>query len=337
MDKLIQIADRLSKLSFNFSYKKILDRKNAVFVVDNKLVDIYKFNLKKSFLIDAKEKNKNLRTVENIYDFFMENNVNRQSEIIAIGGGITLDITSFAVSTFKRGCKLIFVPTTLLAMVDASVGGKTAVNYKNFKNLIGTFYPADEILFDFNFINTLPEKEIQNGIAEILKTALIYDNGVFKRVLSKKNIIDKKIIIDTVLTKSEICSKDPYDKNIRKILNFGHTFAHILETLSDFKISHGLAVAFGIIVASHLSYKMRYLTYDDFNTIKNLFSEFDFSQILTFKDKLKNLSDELIINDKKNTGKLNLVLLSGLFKPFIYKTDNVKIVRDIILESLNLI
>ncbi len=331
---IYKIGSRNSEIIFTKHYKDFTDESN-VYIIDETVANLYAFNLKNSYIFKASEENKNHKTLNEIYAFFSKTGVTRNTNVVAIGGGTTLDIGGFAAATYKRGTKLIYIPTTLLAQVDASLGGKTAINFENIKNLIGTFYSADKIIIDDSFLKTLPRKEVANGFAEIFKTALIENNGVLSKL--KKFEIDTDIIKRTVRTKMEICQKDPFDQNIRKYLNLGHTFAHILESISNYAVPHGLAVATGIITASYLSYKLRYLTYDQFSFIKKTVSQFDFTPVTNHYHSIKNIDDKIILQDKKNDNAINLILLSSIFKPFIYKTNKINLIKEILVKTIDLI
>ena len=204
--------------------------------------------------INASEKNKNLDTVACIYKRLLEYNADRNSFVVAVGGGIVCDIAGFAASTFMRGIPFGFVPTTLLAQVDASVGGKNGVNFDGYKNMIGAFNQPCFVLCDTSMLKTLPERDFISGFAEIVKVAVIYSAELFE-YLEQNAVKDpeviKHLITEAVRIKAEVVKRDEREQNLRRILNFGHTFGHAIETLTG--ISHGEAVSIGMMIEARRS------------------------------------------------------------------------------------
>ncbi|MCD4796751.1 MAG: 3-dehydroquinate synthase, partial [Candidatus Cloacimonetes bacterium] len=248
--------------------------------------------------------------------------------IIGIGGGITTDITSFAASTYMRGCRLVLIPTTFLAMIDAAIGGKTAVNFNGIKNNIGTFYPAEKIIISTEFLKTLPEKEMKNGWAECLKMSLIKKSSLYDLLLSKADI--NKIIKKTIELKISICVKDPEDRGERRLLNLGHTFAHIIESISDYEISHGTAVSVGIRAAAKLSLKLGLINVDINEKINNILNMYNLPDYVDakYRDVLINKGESILNQDKKATSKLNLVLFKGFQEVFLKELNDKKVVLN---------
>ncbi len=216
------------------------------------------------YSINAAERNKSADQLSDIYSALIENGFGRDTLIIAIGGGITGDIAAYAASTYTRGVEIVHVPTTLLAMVDSSIGGKTGINFKSTKNIIGTFYQPEFVLIDTGFLGTLPEEEILCGFGEVLKYSLLIGNDFLSFVSKNQNKIlnldpEKllKVISVCVKFKSGIVEKDETEKlGLRKILNLGHTFAHAIEIEQNHRIKHGQAVIIGLVCALHLSNKL---------------------------------------------------------------------------------
>ena len=216
------------------------------------------FELKIAILPDG-ERYKNFFQVQNLYKTALKSGITRKCFAVAFGGGVIGDISGFFASTYMRGIKFFQIPTTLLAMVDASIGGKTAVNMKEGKNLIGTFYMPEAVLIDVDFLKTLPEKEFKNGLAEVIKYGAM--NKMFFESLKKnlKQILkkDEKILINTIKfcvnIKTEIVKRDFREKGLRQILNFGHTIGHAIESAGNYRTKHGFAVALGMIYEVLLS------------------------------------------------------------------------------------
>ena len=303
--------------------------------VPNKKVEIIKkkLNNKKvyNYRLEANEKNKNQKTINQILEVLLKKNFSRDDILISVGGGITGDIAGYAASIFKRGLKFINIPTTLLAQVDSSIGGKTGVNTKHGKNLIGSFYQPKLVISDIDFLKTLPKREIVCGYGEILKHSLISNknffhflNKNFEKILKFKSPYIEKTIFESCKIKKKIVEKDEKEKNIRKILNFGHTFAHAYEASLNFsgKLNHGEAVILGMNTALNFSKSNNFLPFNEFKMIKNHIKNFglphDIREYFSLKDVNKITS--FMINDKKNnTNKINLILLKRIGTPLINK------------------
>jgi 3-dehydroquinate synthase len=271
------------------------------------------------FKIVAGEESKSSGSVKKIYEVLVGKNFGRDTLIVSIGGGTIGDLGGFVASTYMRGVQLVHIPTTLLAAVDSSIGGKTAVNFLNVKNIIGTFYQPSLVFIDTNYLKSLPKDEIVSGTGEIIKYGFISDEGFYNYIYSNyssmvelKESVLQKTIFECVNYKLGIVSKDLFDtKGLRRILNFGHTFAHAFESYFNFRINHGKAVAAGIVAALFLSYRKKILNRERLNNLlglslimkgQNWISDFDCEKII-----------ELMKMDKKNKrGELNFVLLKNI-------------------------
>ncbi len=295
-------------------------------------------NNAKKVVIPAGEENKNLTSVEKIWLFLSKNGADRKSLLISIGGGMITDLGSFAASTFKRGLDFVNIPTTLLAQVDASVGGKTGFNFNGFKNEIGVFNQPKNVLIDTRFLQTLDHRNFISGYAEMIKHGLIHSPSHLNEVRSfNLEEPDYKIlagiIARSVAIKDHFVFEDPNEKNIRKALNFGHTFGHAFESLS-FKSSesilHGYAIAYGMIVELYLSHKLCNFSIELMNDLslwllsvygKPLLREEEYSEIYN-----------LMTHDKKNEGKrINFTLIPSVGEVLI----NQDCSREIIFEALD--
>lgn len=284
---------------------------NAFFIVDEKVASLYKniipSNSKRVFLFKANEKNKTLLNVEKMLKFLKNNGALRDSTLVAIGGGITGDTAAFTASLYMRGIKLIQIPTTLLSMLDSSVGGKTGVNLQGIKNNIGTFYQPKEVLIDCYFLNSLTNKEYLNGFAEAVKIAAVQDKEFFsyieeniKHILDRKKSVMEKLILKSCMLKAHVVEQDEKESGIRKLLNFGHTVAHGIESDSKYRVHHGYAVAMGMVYESQYALNNGYLDEETFNKIKNLLMKLKYPITYTPKDKEKML---LAISKDKKAGK----------------------------------
>lgn len=223
--------------------------------------------------IPSGEVHKARKTKEWIEDALLDRQFSKDSLLIALGGGTLMDITAFVASTFCRGVPLILIPTTLLGMVDACLGGKTAVNTPQGKNLIGSFYFPESIIIDASFLDSLPAKQRLNGKAEMIKYGLIHSKPLFEKL--EAGTPAQTLIADCLEIKKELVESDPYEeKGIRRILNFGHTIGHALEQIERYQIEHGEAIAIGLLLESWLSMRLGYLQQKDFERIANICRQF---------------------------------------------------------------
>ena len=323
-----------------------IDKYDHVFIITHsKIENLIKGSIffdfeYKSIIIDEGEGAKDLKTIDKIINVLALSGCNRDSLVVGLGGGVISDITGFVASIYMRGIDHILVPTTLLGMVDAAIGGKTGVNFLNQKNLIGTFKQPENIYIDLLFLNSLDKKEILNGFSEIVKYGLIYDKDLFfdlvdnfDNLISLENINQlKEIIIKCYSFKESVVAQDQFDKGKRMILNFGHTIGHAIEAYyQDENISHGDAVYYGMIAESYISYKMGFLSDQEYqNIFKFIFS--------IPKQKISNLNVNKILEyikmDKKQSINNNrFILLNGLGSGIIKENIDVKIIK----EALNII
>ncbi len=285
--------------------------------------------------IPAGEKSKSLRTIGKIVTQMLKLGCDRQTAMLAFGGGVVGDITGFVASIYKRGVPYLQIPTTLLAQVDASVGGKTGVNHPLGKNMLGTFYQPKLVWTDLKLLRTLPKKEIVCGLGEIIKYGIIKDGELFELVaenLEKILALDLELLQGIVMKccriKAEIVAEDEKENGLRMILNFGHTIGHALEAeLGYKKISHGEAVLLGMLAESKIALSLKMLNKEEFLRIEGLIAKFNLS------DKLKNIDLKRLLqfigSDKKAaSGRIRFVLPR--------KIGEVKIVEDIessVIES----
>lgn len=256
--------------------------KNSFFVIDSNVYRIYNEHFKnieasKLMVFTAIEENKTIDSALNICERIVEMAAKRNTTLISIGGGIVQDVTGFVANILYRGIKWIFVPTTLLASSDSCIGGKTSLNYKHYKNLLGTFYPPDSIHLCPLFFNTLTKKDFNSGLGEVVKFALMkkeksikeLEQDYHKLVLNDTNTTIKYLNL-SLNYKREIIEEDEFDKGRRITLNFGHTFGHALESVSSYNIPHGTGVAIGIMIANYISYKRNYLSESLYNKMNEL-------------------------------------------------------------------
>ena len=328
----IKIIDNFESL--NSTHKVVIIDK-CIYTLFGKVLEVI---LKDSpiYIFSAKESKKTFEEVEKIFSFFVDNKVNRETVIFGIGGGITMDIGAFAASIYMRGCKLILIPTTFLGMIDAAIGGKTAINFNGIKNNIGTFYPAEKIIINTGFLKSLPEKEMKNGWAECLKAALIKPSKLMS-LLESKSIKDIDAIVrEAIAIKESIVRDDLQDKGNRRILNLGHTFGHIIESISEYQISHGEAISVGICAAAYISMKMNFLAELEYQQILNLFDNFDLPVKLEQKlaDKIALNGKRLLKHDKKKTEDYNFIFLRSVGDVFVYTISEADIIFNLFIDYL---
>lgn len=286
--------------------------------------------------IESGEESKTLDIAKELWQTLIESEADRNSILINLGGGVITDLGGFIAAGLKRGIRYINIPTTLLGMVDAAIGGKTGVDLNHLKNQVGFFYPAVACCIDPRFIDTLPPKEILSGLGEVIKTALLKDRETWNDLcdsFSEKNMfLKEEVITACALYKKEITDKDPTEKNLRKILNFGHTIGHAIESFQmqqGNSISHGHAVAWGIVYEIHLSVKKLKFPKEDFMQIKELVNKL-FPLKSYSVDEAKQLF-ALMKHDKKNSNnKINCVLLKSIGEPVI----GVEITEEDVFEAI---
>jgi len=341
------IFGNLSEVSFNEIVKNKFPDSKFVILTDDNVAENWIEYLSTEFealhgaeiiQLPPGEENKNLEICQSVWEALSEYEISRNDVIINFGGGVITDMGGFIASTFKRGLRFINVPTTLLAQVDASIGGKTGIDLGAHKNQIGIFSDPDFVFIDSQFLSTLPKEQLYSGFAEMLKHGLIADKKYWQKLLTvSPDKFDEllPLIKESIKIKKSIVEKDYHEKNIRKNLNFGHTVGHAIEGYFLSKnqpLLHGNAVAYGMIAESFISFKM------------NLISEIELNEITIAinhrYDKL-NLSEEsfseilnLLKNDKKNSkGEINFTLLKGIGNAVF----DQKVSEDLILEALKII
>ena len=327
-EKCLVIMDKNIPSQFKSILIKNLKVKKIIF---------YKFN--------ANEKNKNYKNIEKIHNILFKNRFNREDCVISFGGGITGDVAGFVSSTFKRGTKFINIPSTLLSQVDSSIGGKTGINNKFGKNLIGSFYQPEIVISDIALLKSLPYREIICGYAEILKSSLIdsYKNFNFlnkniNNILKLKSPFIERAIIDSCKLKKKIVEKDEREKNLRKALNLGHTFAHAYESTMNFskKLNHGEAVILGIKNAITFSNKNNLLSKRKFQLINNHIKKIGLMHKISFLFKKKDLNKIVMFmqSDKKNnSNNINIILIKDFGKiKTDFHIDSIRLKKFLISE-----
>ena len=282
---------------------------------------------------DSGENSKNIETCVQIWNVLTELAADRKSLIINVGGGVVTDLGGFVASTFKRGIDFVHVPTTLLAMVDASIGGKNGIDHGNLKNQIGVINVPRLLIIDSGYLDTLPKNEMRSGLAEMIKHGLIHDADYWQK-FSNLDAIDfadfDELIYQSVVIKNNIVSQDPTENGIRKALNFGHTLGHAIESyfLSNTDkntLLHGEAIAAGMILESYLSWQKDLITESEYLKIKDTINQI-FERV-SFNDEDIIAIQELLIHDKKNEyGTIQFALLDSIGKIKINQTAEKELI-----------
>jgi len=318
--------------------------KKYCIITDTKVKKLYGTKLQKSLsgkkikssiiAFPSGEKNKNLQTYEKILEKMIKEDYKRGDCIIALGGGVVGDIAGFVAATFLRGINFVQIPTTLLAMTDSSIGGKTGVNSEYGKNLIGAFYQPKKVYIDPLLLKTLPEKEFKNGMAEVIKHACIKDKALFKYLENSSDQIKKvkskavtKMLYMSCMVKANIVKKDVKEKKLRMLLNYGHTIGHGLEKISNYEIPHGEAVAIGIHAINKLALRNQIISHKNVAAIKDLLTKYKLKTTIPRKLESRKIL-EVVKKDKKSVGKkLNLVFVTKIGKAVIRDDIAIKIYK----------
>jgi len=334
------------KVYFSNDFEKTLQNKNlknSHLLVDRNIWNLYRNKIKNKYLstkiITAKEANKSLEEVIKYIKFLLKNNIHKNQSITVIGGALVQDVGSFTAHILLRGINWIFVPTTILAMADSCIGSKSGINVGEYKNQVGSFHAPVAIYICPEFIQTLPESEIVNGIGEILKHGLIKGGTIFEKITEEvKNIrnlrVAGEVIYQSLLIKKQIIEKDELEKNVRKLLNYGHTFGHALEGYTDHKMAHGIGVLIGMDLANFISLKEKIMSTSNFNKIHN----YIFPYISTYMVKVTDYNKymKFLSRDKKATeGELNALLSERIGKVKIVRIKLDTKLKNYIKEYFN--
>ncbi len=324
-------------------------KKNDVVIITNSTIaKLYLKQTKRMFkdynvdslILRDGEKYKNIKTLQQIHDYLIKNKYDRSLTIVALGGGVIGDMVAFAADTFMRGVQLIHIPTTLLAQVDSSIGGKCGINHPLGKNMIGSFKHPSVILMDSAILKTLPKREFMAGMAEVIKYGLIKNKSFFKFIDNNYSKIIQQntdCLLRTIFTcasiKAQVVKEDELESGIRAILNFGHTFGHAIEVYGNYeRFSHGEAVALGMIMATNLSQKILNLEKKEVDKIKQLIYSIMSEELLKSEFQPNDLVKLMSADKKKKGDSLNFILLSSI--------GEAQILSDIqesdIIESIKL-
>lgn len=285
----------------------------------------------------AGEKSKSRKNKEEIEDMLLDIGASRNSTIIAMGGGVVTDLAGYVAVTYLRGIPWVALPTTLLGMVDASIGGKTGVNTEFGKNLIGAYHPPKMIFMDLDSLDSLPMNEWRNGTAEIIKYGLILDPDLFNQLFEKKLRWEPSFLEEalcrSVEAKKKVVEEDTMEKGFRRIVNFGHTIGHAIEVIENYRISHGEAIAIGMIVESHLSHICASLNKAELERIEAIFKNYEFSLTLSRKVTLEKMLSAMSKDKKALFSAPRFVLLNSIGEVATYQGDYCTTIEDKVLKE----
>lgn len=306
----VEFVDELTQLFHQFP-------ETTMFVIDKNIYDLYKDKLNDIkqdhiFLIDAIEAHKNINTIMDLIYFWKNRDVKKNHKVVCIGGGITQDITTFATNIYLRNIDWYFIPTTLLSMCDSCIGGKCGINLDEYKNQLGVFYPPKKIFIDTRFLKTLSKNDLINGWGELLKFSLTSDFRFFEKLSQEKDYLSCDNIEDYIykglLVKKDIIEKDEFEGDLRRVLNYGHTFGHALEAFTENVIPHGQGVIWGIDVANYIACKKGILNEKEYLLIKELIK----TAFLPKEIKINNPEKVIEIVKKDKKVKDNVVYMALL-------------------------
>jgi 3-dehydroquinate synthase len=303
---------------FSFINEK-LQKDKTVFITDENIFKLHdeKFSGWKTIVIKAGEEHKNQQTVDSIINQLIHQQADRKSLLVGIGGGVITDITGFVASIYMRGIKFAFVPTSILAMVDAGIGGKNGIDVGVYKNLVGVINHPEFLLYDYSFLETLPDKEWINGFAEIIKHACIKDKVMFQ-YLEKHSLMNfqsslaetASIIQKNASIKYDVVSKDEKETRDRKLLNFGHTIGHAIENTA--MLSHGQAISIGMVAACRISEMINHFSKADTKKVTALLIKYELPVAFSFN---KKKTWDILLHDKKKAGgEMSFVVLDRIGK-----------------------
>ena len=322
------LNDEIQQLNISNKRICIVTESNVGPLYANEVKDIFMSNSKEVIIFEftAGEAHKNLDTISELYTVLIENKFDRNDMLVALGGGVVGDMTGYAAATYLRGIDFIQIPTSLLAQVDSSIGGKTGVDYKAYKNMIGAFYQPKLVYMNLSTLNSLPDREYYSGMGEIVKHGLIKDSDYFYWLKENyQKILDRDydtlftMIYNSCNVKRKVVEEDPKEKGDRALLNFGHTIGHAVEKLKNFTLLHGECVSIGIVSAAYISLVKNYINNTEFNDICDTLKLFKLP--VTTSDINANDVVEATLNDKKmDSGVIKFIVLKEIGNASIDRT-----------------
>ncbi len=331
----VEIQNQNTKIYIGESYKNItkyLPQTAPILICDKNIYKYYSdfIHNYRHIVIDCGEEIKNWNTIEYIVSQLIVMGADRSSYLIGMGGGVVCDIVGFAASIYMRGIRFAFISCSLLSQVDASLGGKNGINFNRLKNMLGMFNPPDFVICDTELLQTLPDREFFSGFGEVIKHALILDADFFDFLQQNRELLLQKdveklaeMVYWAVRLKAKVVTKDPTEKGLRKILNFGHTFGHAIENNSD--VTHGEAVAIGMVLACELSNKLKGFSKKDIYKVTSLLQQYNLPVVASVK---ADIIAETMANDKKKSGKrIDFIVLNSIGSADIVPIEHKDIMK----------
>ena len=316
----------------------IVTDSNVAKIYQNEVEEILKsrYSTVKTFIFESGEANKNLNTIEKLYEYLIINYFERNDLLIALGGGVVGDMTGFAAATYLRGIDFVQIPTTLLAQVDSSIGGKTGVDFAQYKNMVGAFNQPKLVYMNLSVLKTLDDRQYYAGMGEVMKYGLIKNASFYEWILDNMYEIHERdmdtledMVVKSCTYKKLVVEKDPTEKGERAILNFGHTIGHAIEKAKNFELLHGECVALGCVAAAFISWKRELLSMEEYYEIRDMFVPFNLP--ITIDDIDPNEILRLIASDKKVEGdKIKFILLKKVGKAII----DTSVTKDEIMSGI---
>lgn len=323
-----------------------IENKRLAIITDSNVAGLYAEEIEKivtpcckkvvTYQFPAGEENKNLDVIRDIYKFLIENSFDRKDMLLALGGGVTGDMTGYAAATYLRGIDFVQIPTTLLSQADSAIGGKTGVDFDGYKNMVGAFKMPRLVYMNVSVLNTLPERQYFAGFAEIMKHGLIKDEAFYLWLIENMyEICDKnpetllEMLYRSCVIKKQVVEKDPEEKGERALLNFGHTIGHSIEKAKNFSLYHGECVALGAVAAAFISYKRNMIKMEEYYEIRDMFVPFNLPISVDHIEPSEIV--KLTRADKKmEAGKIKFILLQKIGKAVIEDT----VTEEEILEAV---
>jgi shikimate kinase/3-dehydroquinate synthase len=314
----------------------VTDLQNPIIVTDENVAKFHLEKIQKLFnakavIVPAGEENKNLETISRLWKAFLENGLDRKSAVIALGGGVIGDMAGFAASTYMRGIDWIGIPTTLLSMVDASLGGKTGFDLPEGKNLIGSFYPPKLVIADPSLLRTLPERELRSGMAEVVKHGIISDPNLFamcNRGMDWVKANLEEVVKHAMAVKIKVIEEDPYEKGIRAALNLGHTVGHAVELVSKFELRHGEAIAIGTVAEAQYAAKVGLATFGLVEAITESFKSLGLPIHIPEGMPREKIIQAMRVDKKKNARSIRFALPVEIGKVELVNVDDLESVLE---------
>lgn len=334
------LPDEIISLGFDHRKMAIITDSNVSALYSKELINLLEPIASKVIVLEFKagELSKKMETVCNLYHSLIEEHFSRTDLLIALGGGVVGDVCGFTAATYLRGVDFIQVPTTLLSQVDSSIGGKTGVDFGEYKNMVGAFKMPRLVYTNINALKTLDNRQFASGMGEIMKHGLIRNVSYYEWLISniyeindREYDILAKMVYESNIIKKTIVEQDPYEKGERALLNFGHTLGHAIEKQKEFTLLHGECVALGSVAAAYISYKRQYISKEDYYEIRDMFVPFNLPISIDHID--LDMVIQVTNNDKKMiNGHINFILLEKLGKAIIVSDVTASEMHDALNE-----